>query len=516
LCYHFGITKHQTCNMKVLVFLAILVFSNGIFAQSPGKILSQANKALGGEKALRSINSWQSSGTIKRIPDGAGGNYSAFASSGNLFGENFDLNGFEVAAGYNGKSGWRRDSRDGLSTGTGGKAKDFQAEAVYRNTRWLNYKAEKAKLTSAGTTNINGKPANCVMMTTAKAVQIKMCFDATNYLLLSEEIPSGGIVKTFEYGDYRPVNGIQTPFFITAKNEGSVYEIKLNEVRYNPQIARSNFDFPQISNEPLPDINVLLGEIRANADKIDSILENYSYTELRIDRELDKNGNLIEKDSEKNILTFYKGYRITRLIEKNGKLLSVSDQEKEDRNAGKQVAEIEKRIAERERKAIQQRDNGSGRNGQPNGEGQRITIADALKGSLLTNPRRERFRGIDVIVFDYEPNPNFKPQTRNEKLFALCTGAVWVDSKTKQVVRLDAILTKSIGNFIGKAKEGASFTLENELVNNEIWLPSQLDVNLSIKILFAGININNLIKYGDYKRFDTEVKDGKVDEIKKP
>nr|MCU0239866.1 hypothetical protein [Pyrinomonadaceae bacterium] len=79
------------------------------------------------------------------------------------------------------------------------------------------------------------------------------------------------------------------------------------------------------------------------------------------------------------------------------------------------------------------------------------------------------------------------------------------------------ILTKSAGNFIGKAKKGASFSIENELVNNEIWLPSKADINLSVKIfLVAGININNLIKYGDYKRFDTEVKDGKVDEINKP
>jgi hypothetical protein len=287
-------------------------------------------------------------------------------------------------------------------------------------------------------------------------------------------------------------------------------------VKYNQQIAKSKFDFPQLSNEPLPDVKGLLDEIRANAEKVDEILENYSYTELRIDRDLDNAGNLIEKSSEKTSNTFYKGYRIKRLIEKNGKPLSSSDQEKEDKDAGKQVAEIEKRIAEKERKAIAERDTSSGRGGQPNGDGQRITIADALKGSLLTNPRRERFKGIDVIVFDYEPNPAFKPQSRNEKLFALCNGAVWVDAKTKQVVRLDAVLTKSIGNFIGKAKQGASFSVENELVNNEIWLPSQADVNLSIKILFAGININNLIKYGDYKRFATEVKDGKVDEVKNP
>jgi hypothetical protein len=502
--------------MKLLAIF-ILTLSMSVFAQSPSKILKQANKALGGEKALKSITSWQANGTVKRVSDGAAGKYSAFATGGTLYGGMFDLNGFEVSTGYNGKSGWIRDSRNGLRTVTGDAGKDFQAEAAFRNTRWLNAKADKAKLAAAGTANINGKFANCVLMTTAKSVQIKTCFDAASGLPVREEIPQGNLVKTFEYSDYRAVNGVQTAFSIVSKVGDETYEIKLDEVKYNQQIAKSNFDFPKISNEPLPDVKALLQEIRTNADKVDTILENYSYTELRIDRDLDKQGNLIEKGSEKKLLTFYKGYRINRLIEKNGRPLSPSDQAKEDRDVAKQVEEIEKRIAEKERKAITQRDTSSGAGGQPNdGTSQRITIADALKGSLLTNPRRERFRGIDVIVFDYEPNPAFKPQTRNEKLFALCNGAVWVDDKTKQVVRLDAVLTKNAGSFLAAARKGASFTLENELINNEIWLPSQADVNLSVRILFAGISINNLIKYGDYKRFSTEVQDGKVDEVKKP
>jgi hypothetical protein len=174
----------------------------------------------------------------------------------------------------------------------------------------------------------------------------------------------------------------------------------------------------------------------------------------------------------------------------------------------KQVADIEKRIAEREKK--QDEKVRSGVAGQPSEENKRVTIADALKGSSLVNPRREKFRGRDIVVFDYEPNPAFKPESRMEKLFALCTATVFVDLATKQVVRLDATLTKSAGNFIAKAKRGASFSVENELVNDEIWLPSRADINLSVKILFAGININNLIKYADYRRFDTEIKDVKV------
>lgn len=495
--------------LKLLLF-SIFLCSTIVSGQSPTKILSQANKALGGEKALKTIQSWQIRGKITRQSDSAGGAYQAFANNPNLYGESFDLNGFEVAAGYNGKSGWTRDSKNGLRTLTGDASRDFQAETFYRNLRWIDAKAEKTKISTGGKLNVNGKAANTIILTTAKGVRIKLYFDAATNLLLREEIPGGETVKVIDYGDYRRVDNVMEAFSIVSKIGDEIYEIKLDEVKHNPQIAKSVFDFPQISNEPLPDIKILLDEIRANAAKIEGILENYSYKETRIDREIDKGGNLIEKDSETVLLSFYRGYRIRRLIEKNGKPLSVSEQEKEDKTVEKQVAEIEEKIAKKEKREA----NNSAKT--PDEENKRITLSDALKGSLLVNPRRERFRGRDVIVFDYEPNPQFKPQTRLEKLFALCNGAVWVDANSKQVVRLEAFLTQSAGNFIGKVKRGASFSLENELVNEEIWLPSRADVNLSVKILFAGININNLIKYGDYSKSKVEIKDATVDNPQKP
>jgi len=497
--------------LRLLLLLLPLLLSSAAAAQSPSKILSAANKALGGEKALKTVTSWQMTGTIKRLSDGASGKYTAYASGGKLYGEAYDLGGFEVSSGYNGKSGWTRDSKDGLRTITGKSANDFQAEAAYRNARWLNAKAEKTKINFGGVTTLYDKQYDLVQLTTAKGVRINLYFDCTTNLLFREVIERGIDIKAYDYYDYRNVNGVQIPFWIKWRINGETTEIAINEAKLNQPVAKNLFDFPQVSNEPLPDIPALLNEIRVNADKVDEILENYSYTELRIDREMDAAGNLVEKSSEKRLLTFYKGYRIKRLIEKNNKPLSANDQENEDKDAQKQVVEIEKKVAAKEKREI-----AAGAAGQPKDTGQRITIADALKGSLLTNPRRERFKNRDVIVFDYEPNPAFKPQSRNEKLFALCTGAVWVDNATKQVVRLEAVLSQSAGNFLAKAKRGAAFTIDNELINNEIWLPSQADINLQIKILFAGININNLIKYGDYRRFDTNVKEVTVGDDKKP
>lgn len=480
------------------IFLIVFILAAAVFpaaAQSPAKILSKAAKELGGEKALKAATPIIKKGSITRLSDGAVGSYEFKADGGGRFLERFDIADSEMERACNGRSCWMRDAVNGTRTVTGDAGRDMAAEAVYRNSLWLNYKKDRSKILPAGN--------NAFALTTSKGTRIVMRF-APSGMLIGEEIPFGDELTTYTFDDHRTVNGVKLPFRIEMARGGERYRIQLDSIQIGKSIDASSFDFPKVSGEPLPDIPALLQEVRANADRVNDLLDNYSYTELRIDRGIDDSGALVEKGSEKRFLTFYKGYRINRLIEKNGKPLSASDQADEDRDVQKQVGEIEKRIAANEKRI------GSGAVGQPNGEGQRITISDALKGSELVDPRRERFKGRDVIVFGYRPDPAFKPKTRNEKLFALCTGTVWVDTVTKQVVRLEAVLTGSAGNFIAKAKRGASFTLDNELVNDEIWLPSRADIDLSIKILFAGININYLIKYGDYRKFSTEVTDSKV------
>jgi hypothetical protein len=502
--------------MKSILFLLILfiAFVN-VPAQSPTKILKQANKKSGGEKALQNVKSWRKVGKITRLKDGASGTFEAQSAQPNFYNERFDLAGFETETGFNGKSGWTRDSREGLRTLTGDASRDFQTETAYRNARWLNYKKEKSKITAAGKSNVNGKDANVLILTNKKGVSIKMYFDATDDLLIREEIPAGDMTKTFDYSDYRTINGIKEPFSINLKSGEDVYEIKLEQINHNGRIAAENFNFPKISGEPLPDIPTLLKELQANEDKIDEILENYSFTQKSIKRELGKDGVLRETESETFQLSFYKGNRIRRLVEKNDKPLSDNDQADEDKNVQKRVAEIEKEIAKKAAKAVSQNSDGT-----PDGEGQRISTAEVLRASSLVNPRRERFRGRDVVVFDFEPNPNFDFKNAKSflKFFGKTAGVIWIDAQDKQVARIEASLFDNFkigGGFLANLKKGASFALEQERVNDEIWLPTVADINLSVKVLLVkGINVNQIIKSYNYRKFKTEVKDSKVDEIK--
>jgi hypothetical protein len=500
--------------MKRILFLPFFLcalFALNAVAQSPAKVLKQAEKALGGAKNLQNIRSRQLKGSITRTKDSASGSFSSESADTNLFSETYDLDGFETASGYNGKSGWTRDSRDGLRTLTGKRSIDFQAEVNFRNNLWLNAKKEKSKIVSCGQLKIIEKTTNCINLTTTKAVSIKMYFDQANGLLLREEIPAGDLLKTFDYADYKLVDNVQEPFSINFKIGEDAYQIKLENVSHNSQISKIDFDFPQISGEPLPNVQGFLRDLQTNEDKIEALLENYSYTQKIISRELGKDGILRETDSETFQLSFYKGNRIRRLIEKDGKPLSEKDQAEEDKNVQKNLSEIEKKIARQDAKNEDEDENN-----------RRVSIAETLRASLLKNPRRERFRGRDVVVFDFEPNPNFDMKNAKSmlKFFGKVGGVMWIDGKDKQVVRIEATLFDNFkigGGLLANLKKGATFTMEQERVNDEIWLPSLIDVNLSVKVfLVKGINLNQVVKSYNYRKFSTEITDTKIDEVKKP
>jgi len=502
---------------KILPFLLVLLSSIAVTGQSPAKILKQAEKALGGTKILERIQSTKKSGTIVRLRDGAKGNFRMLVSRPNLFHLKYDFDGLEFETGYNGKSGWERDSRNGLRTLTGAASLALQAEAVFRNSLWLDYKKEKSKIVSGGKATVDGLPANIVLLNSSKGVVHKLFFDAASALPIREEVLSGEISKAMISGDFRPVGGVRQAFGIGLEIGGEKYQIRLAEIDSNAQIARAAFDFPKVSGDPLPEISALLSELQANEDNVEKLLDTYSFVQKSIKRKIGKDGVLRETESETSQLSFYKGNRIRRLIEKNGKPLSGREQENEDKEAGKRVEEIEKQIAKQEAKALSQ-----SRTGPPSDDGGRVSIGEVLRASTLLNPRRETFRGRDVIVFDFQPNPAFDYKNAKSmlKFFGKTSGVMWIDEKDRQVARLEAFLSDNYnigGGFVAKLKKGASFTLEQERLNDEIWLPSSADINLSVRVLLVkGIDVNQIIRSYDYRKFMTEVKDAKVGDVSNP
>jgi hypothetical protein len=492
-----------------------------VMAQSPDKIVKQALKAVGGEKAVRRVNSRRAKGVIARLSDGAKGSYQTSMTKPDLYWLSVEIGGFEASEGFNGKSGWRRDSRSGLRTLTGIDANHFRAEASFLNNLWLNYQKDKSKLAYAGREQINGQPAHVIVLTNNRNVKIKMWFAASSGLPLKEELPVGEGVKTLEFADHRPVNGLMEPHQIKLTDGGEQFDITLEQIIHNQPPDRALFDFPKLTNEPLPDIDGLLRQVTENQAALDQLMEKYTYNSTMVKREFDKNGSLKEKESETYEITFYRGSRIRRLIAKNDKPLSVDDQAKEDKKLEKRIKEIEKRELEiekakekREREAVAEGKAPNEDNHDHVEDDRRITISDLLRASKLINPRRERYRQRDVIVFDFEPNPSYKPRKDFEKIMQKFSGAMWIDANDRQVARLEARLVDSLklgGGVLASIKPGGGFVMEQDRINEEVWLPTHSEFNLSARVfLLAGLSFNATVKYGAYKRFNVDAEKEKL------
>lgn len=226
-------------------------------------------------------------------------------------------------------------------------------------------------------------------------------------------------------------------------------------------------------------------------------------------RKVEKNGKTKKSSAETFEVFSYRGFGVRRLIARDGAPLSAEEQEKESRRVEKRFREIEKKAADRERKARE----GGKKDETPDPEGPDFTISDALRASKLSNPRRERFRGRDVIVFDFDPDPAFKPENFFEKFARKVAGAVWIDAEAMQVARLEGRLIDSIkfgGGLLGAVKPGPAFVFEQARVNDEVWLPSYAEFNIAARALFVGLSFNQTVRYSSYKRFSVDAEKEKL------
>ncbi len=477
----------------IIIILAFLLFGkNFIHAQSADSILKKAAKASGFEKEMRNVNSSQIKGKIIRLSDGVSGIFQSESQQPNLYRETITFNNAETVRSFNGKSAWMQDSRDGLRTLTDDASEGFKAESFFRVNRWMRNKDEKTIVSGGGKSSLFGKEVFALTMTTAKNAKIKLFFDTISNLLIREEISFGDRKRVFEYSNFRVVDGVQEPFIIKMSEGNEKFEIQIEQVLHNVSTNLANFDFPRNPNEALPDVRAFLDEVTRNQDKVDKAIENYSYVEETTDREFDKSGNLKLTKVEKYEISNFKGQEVRRLIERNGQSLSVKDQEKEDKEVQKDVEKIEKNEAAEKPPSI----------------------AEILRASNLTNPRRENFKDRNVIVFDFERNLKVNlDKNVDMQLFQKCYGTFWIDETDKQVARVEAKLGENlnVGGVVAKIKKGAFFILEQERFDDDVWLPSISDVNITVRILLvAGFKLNQISKYGNYKKFKSEVKDSEV------
>ncbi len=491
--------------MRRLLRFAPIVFILGFVrlacAQEPAKIVEQYVKAAGGGHALSKIRTLALEGAFT-TEDGKSGAFTLDTKLPNRYYMELLIGDQNLIEAYNGKSAWHRDASGELGTLVGSDGMQLEAAAQYSNSRLVNPKKEKIALAFVGHAQVHGKDALELELTSATGMKRYVFFDPQTHLIVKEAATVGGVEQEILYDDYRAVEGVKLPNKIELYRSGAKYDITVTRAVVNGTIGERVFDFPIKSQIKLPDLKALFKEIDDNQKAIDKLKENYAGTETEEETEYDGAGKVKKHEARESTFFYLDGDQITTLVKKDGKPLDEKEQEKESERVRKRIEEHQKRQAKKEAKDEKAKEQGKNEDKDEPG------IEVFLRACQFVNPRRERFRGQDVLVFDFEPNPEFKPHNLEEKVVQKLAGVVWVDEKAHDVARLEAYFVgdvKIAGGLLANVQKGTSFVFEQAYINNEVWLPTYMEGHLGARVLLVkGFKVSFVTRYSDYKKFNVE------------
>jgi hypothetical protein len=497
-------TMRRAFSLLFVFFLLLLLLPCCCRAQDASKIIDQYVKAAGGSKALGKVQTILVDGTVQAGGDDKPGTYTFRVKLPNRYYMELRSGGKTDIEAYNGKSAWHLGASDQNETLLGTPALEIEAAAEYYNSKFLGLSKKKIGAAYKGTASLHGHETYQVELTYPTGVQRKAFFDQQSHLLVAEQATLAGVPLEIYYDDYRATNGMKIPYKIALHRGAQVYAVNVTRASTNETVGERVFDFPMKSQVQLPDLKKLFEEIDTNQKEIDKIRENYAGTQVEEETEYDKAGMVSKKEVNEYTFFFLNGDEVTTLVKKDGKPLSEADQKKENEKTQKRIEEAqkkEKKKEEKEEKAKEEGKDSKEENDEPG-------IEVFLRVSQFVNPRRERFRGQDVLVFDFEPNPEYKPKNLEERVVKELAGVVWIDEKAKDVVRLEAYFVGDLhigGGVLANLQKGTSFAFEQAYINNEVWLPTYMEAHVGLRLLLVkGFKVNVTTKYSDYKRFNVE------------
>jgi hypothetical protein len=499
----------------ILSIIAGLASQSAAADNSAGKVIERYRKAAGAG-AIKKIKNTAMSGSLKTA-DGREGRFSFQSSLPDMLRIDVEAEGAKMTECYNGKSAWARDAR-GLRSLLGQDAKRLRLQSLLANTRLVDLKRNRIIARLAGKATVEGRDANVVEFAKDDA-RIKLLFDAATNLIVKQERETAGVLEETFYGDYRAVDKVMEPFSIRIKSGAAEHVITIDRVEHNRPVDVTAFHYPKVEGaRPLPDLASLMKAITANQEKVEQMRERYTCRLTAVERKLDGDGRVKEEETKVYEVTPVAGRFVERLTSVNGKELTASEQQKEDRRVQKEIEDILKQ----QKKEKEKEERARARGEKDEGNDDRLTILDFLRTSEISSIRREMFRGHEVLAFDFEPRKGFKPKGRAESIASKLAGTVWADENALQIARLEARLTDSFkvgGGILASVAPSTAFAFEQVKIGDEVWLPSLMEANLSIRLmLFAKLNRSMTREYRDYRKYqiDSNYETGKPPEEKKP
>jgi hypothetical protein len=256
----------------------------------------------------------------------------------------------------------------------------------------------------------------------------------------------------------------------------------------------------------VPDTRKFLEEVRQNLQSDESLLDQYTFTEVFKESRLDSNGGVKKTKTE-----VYEVYPSTqprniyrRLVSRDGAPLSEAELAEQDRKQEEKTERREQRIASQDEATRQTREDERRRK-------ERAVVDEIFRMDDIGVVGRETVDGRPTIIVSFTPRPGYRPVTEGGKVIKKLAGRAWIDEADRQLVRLEAKLVDSMG--VGPAKlarlqKGATAFFQRKKVNDEVWLPAEARFTGAARaFLLFGTRLDVHSTYGDYKKFSVSTEE---------
>ena len=223
---------------------------------------------------------------------------------------------------------------------------------------------------------------------------------------------------------------------------------------------------------PLPDPDAFYAEVQKNLARSNEVQYKYSYKERRTELHMNPFGRLGTGEVRVYEVTPGPSDRVyfRRLLEREGKPVPDGKPERQERRPT------------------------TGR-----------SLNDVVTTLRFTIAGRQRIDGRDTIIVRFEPRPGANPQTRQGSIAKVLKGTIWVDEAALEVIRAEATAIDDVsfgGGFIARLNEGAHVTLTRKRIEDDVWLPTGIQMKGNGRALLAirRMNIDFFIEWFDYRK----------------
>jgi hypothetical protein len=131
-------------------------------------------------------------------------------------------------------------------------------------------------------------------------------------------------------------------------------------------------------------------------------------------------------------------------------------------------------------------------------------MADAMTNTYTPGqPQSGRNGGALEIVLDYKPNPKWVPPSTEAQALTGLEGRVWIDAKTRYVVRMEGTIFRSVNfgwGMLAHIYPGGKVEMNQTSVGGNRWIFTDFSMQLSVRALMVKrLEIHSNAKTSDYQ-----------------